>query len=184
VPEQPPFRIRTAVRADHATIRDILRGAYRQYAAEVPPGTWERFLADLLDLDRHARHGQLLVAEVGGEVVGYVSFYPDLAAQGTGWPPGWAGGRGLAVRPGHRGCGIGPRLFAELEARALAGGAATFALHTSSFMTTAIALYERLGYRRAPQYDLDMNAHYGVTAARPWTAVAYVRALSVPARAA
>ena len=29
-------------------------------------------------------------------------------------------------------------------------------------MTTAVALYERLGYCRAPRFDIDVNAHYGV----------------------
>ena len=45
------------------------------------------------------------------------------------------------------------------------------------FMTAAIPLYERLGYRRAPEFDLDMNTHYGSTAAKPWTAIAYLRCL-------
>ena len=44
-------------------------------------------------------------------------------------------------------------------------------------MTAAIPLYERLGYRRAPEFDLDMNTHYGSTAAKPWTAIAYLRCL-------
>jgi len=32
-------------------------------------------------------------------------------------------------------------------------------------MTTARALYERLGYRRAPAFDIDVNVHYGIDAA-------------------
>jgi hypothetical protein len=54
-------------------------------------------------------------------------------------------------------------------------------------MTTARALYERLGYARAPGFDRDMNAHYGVHATRSWTALAYrklVAAGSSPAAAA
>ena len=50
-------------------------------------------------------------------------------------------------------------------------------------MTGAIALYERLGYRRAPEFDFDMAAHYGGTGATPITALAYLRQLA-PARAA
>jgi hypothetical protein len=45
-------------------------------------------------------------------------------------------------------------------------------------MTAARALYERLGYRRAPEFDRDMNAHYGVRATREWTALAYRKPLA------
>lgn len=53
-------------------------------------------------------------------------------------------------------------------------------------MTTAMALYERLGYRRAHQFDRDLNGHYGVTGAQPRTALAYLKPLlpAVPARPA
>jgi GNAT superfamily N-acetyltransferase len=175
---------RTAGPGDHAAIREILRVAYRQYAADIPAETWDPYLADLLDLDRHARDGQLLVAVVEGEIVGYAAFYPDASTQGVGWPPGWAGGRGLAVHPGHRGQGVGPLLLAEVERRARAAGATAFAFHTSSFMTAAVALYDRRGYRRVPRFDMDVNALYGVTAERSWTALAYLHCLPAPAACA
>ena len=57
-------------------------------------------------------------------------------------------------------------------------GAPVFAFHTASFMTSAIALYERLGYRRAPEFDFDMAAHYGRIGAAPITSIAYVRHLT------
>ena len=63
---------------------------------------YRRYLADLLDVDRHARDGQLLVAEVDGVVLGSGAFYPDASIQGLGWPRGWAGGRALAVHPRAR----------------------------------------------------------------------------------
>lgn len=44
-------------------------------------------------------------------------------------------------------------------------------------MTTARALYERLGYRRAPAFDIDVNVHYGIDAPRPWTALGYLKFL-------
>jgi ribosomal protein S18 acetylase RimI-like enzyme len=49
-------------------------------------------------------------------------------------------------------------------------------------MTGAIALYERLGYRRAPEFDFDMAARYSRFGAAPITATAYLRYLA-PARA-
>jgi GNAT superfamily N-acetyltransferase len=175
-PEAP--HVRLAAHGERAVIREILRSSYGQYEAHVPSEVWRPYFADLLDLDRHARDGQLLVAVVDGEIAGYAAFYPDASAQGFAWPPGWAGARGMAVRSPYRGHGVAAALLAELERRARAAGAAVFAFHTSAFMTTAVALYDRLGYRRAPQFDIDVNAFHGVHGARPWPAIAYLRRLS------
>jgi GNAT superfamily N-acetyltransferase len=174
--ESRPF-VRHAWGAEHREVRKLVRAAYSQYAGEIAPEVWSAYQADLLDMDRHARDGELLVAVVDGEIAGYAAFYPDASAQGFGWPVGWAGGRGLAVRPGRRGRGVAGALMAALERRARGAGAPAFAFHTSEFMTNARALYERLGYRRAPEFDRDLNAHYGIDANRPWTALAYLRFL-------
>jgi GNAT superfamily N-acetyltransferase len=172
-----PF-VRHAWTAEHAEIRKLVRAAYGQYAGDIAPEVWGVYLADLLDMDRHARDGELLVAVVGGEIAGCAAFYPDASAQGFGWPSGWAGGRGLAVHPAYRGRGVGGALLAAVERRARVAGAPAFAFHTSEFMTTAVALYQRMGYRRAPEFDFDANAHYRIAASRPWTAVAYLKCLS------
>lgn len=173
--------VRPAGPEDHATIRKVVRAAYVQYVTDVPPELWEVYLADLLDLDRHARAGQLLVALVDGQVAGYAAFYPDAAAQGVGWPARWASGRGLAVSPAARGHGVANALVAEIERLARAAGSPVFAFHTSEFMSTAVALYERLGYRRAPEFDLDVTDHYRVPADTPWRARAYLRRLAADA---
>ena len=55
----------------------------------------------------------------------------------------------MAVRPSHQGRGLG-RLLAEAAiAFARARGATVMFLDTSSRLATAIALYERLGFRHA-----------------------------------
>ena len=84
----------------------------------------------------------------------------------------------LAVHPVHRGHGIAAALMAVFDDCARTVDAPAFAFHTSEFMTTARALYERLGYRRAPAFDIDVNAHYGIDAPRPWTALGYLKFLS------
>jgi hypothetical protein len=48
-----------------------------------------------------------------------------------------------------------------------------FAFHSAAFMANAVALYERLGYQRAPEFDLDLNSYYGVTAGPTMTIIAY-----------
>jgi predicted N-acetyltransferase YhbS len=170
--------IRPAEPADHAAVRALLELTYSPYAAELGRDVWSAYRADLLDLDRHARHGTLLVAVVGGNIVGSVVFYPDATDQELGWPAGWASGRALAVHPCHRGHGVAGALLRELEQRSREAGAAVFAFHTSRFMTTARAIYERMGYQRAPRFDKELNVHYGAPrGARPWLALAYLKAV-------
>jgi hypothetical protein len=64
------------------------------------------------------------------------------------------------------------------ETLARDAGAPVFAFHTSSFMTSAIALYERLGYRRAPEFDFDLAARYSRFGAAPIMSFAYLRHLT------
>jgi len=61
-PNNVPF-VRSAVPADHAAIRDVVIAAYGQYAGLMPPDIFSSYLADLLDLEKHASHGPLLVVE-------------------------------------------------------------------------------------------------------------------------
>jgi GNAT superfamily N-acetyltransferase len=175
--------VRDAAPADYPAIRRVLIAAYRQYADLIARDIFSPYLADLLDLDTHARHGRLLVVEAEGRIRGFGAFYRDASVQGFGWPPGWAGGRALAVHPDARGHGVARALLAACERLARDAGAPVFAFHTASFMTDAIALYERLGYRRAPEFDFDMAARYSRFGSPPITALAYLRQLA-PARAA
>ena len=175
-PNSVPF-VRDAMPADYPAIRDVVIAAYRQYADLIALDVFSPYLADLLDLERHARHGRLLVVEADDRVYGFAAFYPDASVQGVGWPPGWAGGRGLAVHPDARGHGVAHTMIATCERLALAAGAPVFAFHTASFMTGAISLYERLGYRRVPEFDFDMAARYSRFGAAPIMSLAYLRCL-------
>jgi len=174
--------VRDAVPADHPAIRAVVTAAYREYAGLIPPAIFADYQADLLDLEKHATLGRLLVVDVEERVWGFGAFYPDASVQSFGWPAGWASGRALAVHPAARGFGVARALIAAGERLAQDGGAPVFAFHTASFMTSAIALYERLGYRRAPEFDVDMAAHFGRPSAVPIMALAYLRHLA-PARA-
>ena len=181
-PRRAPL-VRDAVPADYPAIRHVIVAAYRQYADLLALDIFSPYLADVLDLEKHARHGRLFVVEVDGWICGSGAFYPDASVQGLGWPPGWAGGRALAVHPDARGHGVARALLAASERLARRAGAPVFAFHTASFMTHAIALYERLGFCRAPEFDFDMAARYGGTGAAPITALAYLHQLE-PSRAA
>ena len=54
----------------------------------------------------------------------------------------------MYVRPQARGQGLARRLIASLEAKAGEQGCRTFMLETGPTMLEALALYERMGYRR------------------------------------
>ena len=170
--------VRPALSSDHESIRAVLRAAYGQFAGALPKDVFDDYLADLLDLDRHARHGSLLIAEADGRAVGSGAFYTDASVQGVGWPPGWSGGRGLAVHPDARGLGVGRALVAECERLARAAGSPVFAFHTASFMSAAVQLYEHLGYLRAPEYDLDLADHFGTGGHTSARGLAYLRELA------
>ena len=172
-----PF-VRDAAPADYPAIRAVVIAAYHQYADLIARDIFSPYLADLLDLERHARHGRLLVVEADEQIRGSAAFYPDASVQGFGWPVGWAGGRALAVHPAARGLGVARALLASCERLAREAGAPVFGFHTASFMTGAIALYERLGYRRAPEFDVDMAARYGGFGATPIMSIAYIRHLT------
>jgi ribosomal protein S18 acetylase RimI-like enzyme len=42
--------------------------------------------------------------------------------------------------------------------RALAARAPVLCLHTAAFMTAAVAIYEAMGFRRAPAFDFEVPA--------------------------
>ena len=49
--------VRDAVPADYPAIREVLIAAYRQYADLISLDIFSPYLADVLDLEKHARHG-------------------------------------------------------------------------------------------------------------------------------
>ena len=165
--------VREAREPDHPAVRALLAAAYRQYEPAMPPGGLEYYLGDLLDLDSRAGVGQLLVAEARGRLAGTVTFFPDAAVEGLGWPHGWAGLRALGVDPALRGRGIGRRLVRECLDRARLLGVPVLCLHTAAFMTAAVALYEAMGFERAPTYDFDPRDLIGGEAAGSITVIGY-----------
>jgi GNAT superfamily N-acetyltransferase len=93
------------------------------------------------------------VAEAGDGLLGFAAFYPDASVQDSGFPSGWAAVRVLAVHPGADGAGVARALLGACERLAAQAGVPVLAIRTASFMTDTIAGYERLGYRRAPEFD-------------------------------
>jgi ribosomal protein S18 acetylase RimI-like enzyme len=99
-------------------------------AAIVPPGEIVR---------RMVEGGHVLVAQVGGQIVGTVTGLEEHQALHV---------CSLAVYPGNQGRGIARRLMEALEEVARRQGCHKLWLQTAWAMTEASALYERLGYQQ------------------------------------
>jgi len=154
-------------------VRSVLAEAYRQYERSFPPENWTRYLADILDIEARADVSELLVAEREGEVIGCVSYYPPGAeilypseTFSERWPPEWAAIRLLAVDPSARHGGVGRTLTEACIERSRAQRATAVGLHTTKEMEVARAMYERLGFERAPAYDFHPAPTISVEAYR------------------
>ena len=89
--------------------------------------------------------GEYLVAELGGQLAGYVRLRPVTAIAENAHV---LGVMGLAVAPGARRRGVGSALLAAAEQRARSRGARKLSLRVLSTNEAALRLYERLGFQR------------------------------------
>jgi GNAT superfamily N-acetyltransferase len=117
--------------------------------------SWARYLVSMADTAGRAAQATLLVAvDHHGAVVGTVTLYLDPGSEQ--WRPEDAMFRFLAVDPAARGRGVGRALFEACLARARAAGKRRMALHTTEWMVTARAMYERAGFEREPEGDIRL----------------------------
>ena len=164
---QPPRHAGTSA-ADAVRVRDardderdalgaLTLRAYAEYVSVMAPAAWETLeravRAALASEDQVER----IVAERGGALVGSVFLYPPAAdAYGGAVPRGSSPEvRLLAVAPEARGAGVGRALMDECVRRARLGGSTALGLHTSRSMRTAMRMYERMGFVRAPEHDFQ-----------------------------
>ncbi|MFE5323069.1 GNAT family N-acetyltransferase [Paenibacillus sp. NPDC056579] len=148
--------IRDAGAADEEAVRQLMLGAYEQYAAVLPPARWEAYRESIAS----SAHGDgpiaRIVAEIEGEIVGSVQLF-DSSLAAYGRPELDIRSpiiRLLSVSPQSRGLGIATELIKESVRRCLALKASALHLHTSDMMQSAVRLYERLGFERAADKDI------------------------------
>ena len=172
--------VRDARRDDFEPIRSVIAAANEEFRPLVPGAFFRAYLASALDVEGRLDGGVPIVIERGGQIVGSVTFFRDAHDEGMGpsFPSRTAGLRATAVHPMFRGAGLGSRLVAECIARSRAVGAAQLALHTAEFMRGAIAMYERAGFRRAPEFDFLATDFFRTDAQGEIVAIGYV--LAVP----
>jgi ribosomal protein S18 acetylase RimI-like enzyme len=158
-------------------LASLLKHVYSEYRPHFPTHAWERYLSEILDVRSRLADSALIVATSDGGLVGTVGFYLDASLSSLErWPSGWASIRTLAVRGEARRRGVGAALALECLRRGRAQRAQAIGLHTASFMTAATRLYERLGFRRAPEFDIEIGEMFAGRPLPPdesWQAQAY-----------
>jgi GNAT superfamily N-acetyltransferase len=144
---------------------EIMLAGYAEHEPHFPPERWAGYTADIAAARDRLGESELIVAEHISEDgtplrVGVVTYFPAyrhsaLAMEVAAVPaPGF---RLLAVTPDGRGLGAGRVLVEECIRRARAQGATALVLHTATFMTAAVRLYERLGFVRVSATGDDPN---------------------------
>src|SRR3954468_14887961 len=138
--------------------RVVTRAAYAEYAQAMEPGSWQGLRQAIDAALADPGEAQWIVArDDAGEIVGSVLLYPAAAnaygdlSSASACPEL----RLLSVSPSARRSGVGRALVDECVRRARAMGAAALGLHTSRSMAVARGMYERLGFRRTPDTDIQ-----------------------------
>lgn len=158
------IKIRKALRNEFEMIRELRVKAYEEHAQYIPKGHWDALRSSILSEEDEQLGVELLIAELDGEVGGSVALFPSKidAYKGLIDMLEYPEIRMLAVTPQSRGKGVAKALIEECIHRAKVSGSKQIGLHTGEFMETAIRLYERMGFKRVPQFDFQ-PADDGIT---------------------
>ena len=149
------IKIRQAGAEELDEVENLVKTAYREFQPLMPAAAWDRWMDNIRETIQ-APEGVLMVAGDQGRIEGAVKFYPDAAQAHQGqWPAGAASIRLLAVAPASRGRGYGRLLTQACLDRARELAIPTIFLYTGTFMTAARQLYEKLGFKRTPEFDRD-----------------------------
>jgi ribosomal protein S18 acetylase RimI-like enzyme len=140
--------IRPATPAEFGAVADICEAAYGPYLEAA-----SSYRAVLRDVARRAEQAELLVAADSDGLLGTVTFVPDGGPLGEIAAADEAEFRMLAVDPAAQGRGIGGALLAHVIAQSRARGKRAVVCSSQRQMRAAHRVYERAGFRRAPERD-------------------------------
>ena len=148
-----PIEVREARPDEHAEAGRVTADAYREFA-HVGDDGWASYLERIADVAERADRTTVLIAAEGDRIVGSLTLeleervHDEDGEEFRPLEPEEAHIRMLGVDPGARGRGVATSLMAEAERIARAAGKTVMTLHTTPRMSTARAMYERLGYER------------------------------------
>ena len=146
---QPPtqIEIRRAGPEDAPAIASVLHESFVEFRPLYTTGGFSATTLNAEQILTRMREGPIWVALREGAVLGTAA---AVIKSGSVYI------RGMAVLPSARGCGVGTRLLQQIEVWAGIEGHTRIFLSTTPFLTSAIRLYERFGFRRTDEsiYDL------------------------------
>ena len=148
------FEVRDALGEELGLVSDLRAAAYAEYEPRMPPAAWRQYSRSIANVWERLAGSDLIVVRQGNRLAGAITFYPD-GRLGEGWPDGYSCIRLLAVPPEARNQGIARALMRECLRRSQVSGRRYVGLHTTEFMATARAMYERMGFERVPQFDFQ-----------------------------
>ena len=145
------MRLRLATPEDYDVVGRVTVAAYEPFMSAGPD---TGYVEHLRDAATRASEAELWVARGDAdEVLGSVTICPE----GSPWrelaQPGEGEFRMLSVDPAAQGRGVGRALVEHALSSFRAAGARGVVLCSMSEMTTAHALYTRLGFQRDPSLD-------------------------------
>ncbi len=154
---------------------EITLRAYRDLTEGESLGPYED---QLLDVSARQLDSEVYVAvDNDGTLVGGVTYVPDPERTMSEFQdPEGAGIRMLAVDPQYQGLGAGRALLETCIARARLQHRRRVILHSTPVMTTAQAIYKRLGFESSPELDVWFHDD-PYSASNPLHLIAYTLSL-------
>jgi putative acetyltransferase len=153
----PGVRIREALPADADSIASVLEAAFLEFRPLYTPEGFSATTPTADEIRSRFAEGPIWVVELDGLIVGTVS----VLVRGEGLYI-----RSMAVRPEARGRGIAVLLLETVERAARAERCSRLFLSTTPFLSAAIHLYERAGFRRTGDGPHDLFGTPLVTMAK------------------
>lgn len=144
--------IREIRASEHEALGELTVAAYRGLAGRTPLGSYENLLRDVGG--RSVDCIVIVAVDSEATVIGGVTYVPGAQSVMSEFSdPDAAGMRMLAVDPAYQGNGAGRALTLACIDRARADGRRRLLLHSTPVMMVAQAMYEHLGFVRAPASD-------------------------------
>ena len=153
------IEIREVRPEEHEEAGRVTAEAYRPYARGED---WNEYLHELADVADRAQRTMVLVAVEEGRIIGTSTLELDRRVaedeeheEAQRLPPHEAHIRMLGVVPEAQGRGVGRALMDESIRIARERGKTLMTLHTTSRMTIAQRMYERMGFERLPDWPVN-----------------------------